>query len=135
MAFNLNAPFFLSATGYVATGALVPADFGTLSMPVTGQRYIRWTQTYWVINSTGFSATAGSYNYFTQTGGLGFQTQNSSLSIGAPPIGATNSFVYDGTASSTTSGSFVSPTLTIRQMVAADCTGIIGVKLGFLPLN
>lgn len=134
MSYSISSPVFLSVTGLVATGALFPVDFGTFTMPISGSRYIPHTQTYWVAVGTGFGANAGGFNFFTQTGGLGTKLYTSDAQGGGANLTTTNSATTSFTSNSSASGYFTSATITARQMSAADCSGILGIKVGFISL-
>ncbi len=134
MAYSISTPVFLTVTGLLATGTFVPADFGTFTMPISGSHYVPFTQTYYVAVGTGFGSNAGGFNFFTQTGGLGTKLYASDAQGGGSVLTTANASTTSFTANSAASGSFTSPTITVRQITAADTTGILGVKVGFLSL-
>jgi len=133
MPYSPYNPIFLAITGAVVTSpGSVPADIGVFYLPITGTRYCLWSHTYWVVNGTGFGSNGGTYNFFSSSGGTGTQLQNSAASTSS--LTTAMSIAADFTSSSTQSGTFISPIVVARQMTAADCTGILGIKLGFMPL-
>jgi len=126
MAYSPYTPFTLNCTGLVSTVGAI--DFATVALPVSGIRYAVHPYVYFYnIASTGIPNNL-SFNLATGAAGTGLMISSDFTFVSlASPSGMT---LYAGNPSNW----FTAPNITVRQTAASATTGLIGVRIGILPL-